>query len=67
MSEPGRIIPGAELPAMSAREVDFAVVGSGAGGVRNEDVQLTVVPPPTLRPCRIMIARSSVARLPCSW
>ena len=36
-------------------------------GVRNDEVQLTVVPPPTLRPCRIMIARSSVARLPCSW
>jgi choline dehydrogenase-like flavoprotein len=32
VSEPGRIIPGAELPAMSAREVDFAIVGSGAGG-----------------------------------
>ncbi|HXU04143.1 MAG TPA: GMC family oxidoreductase [Polyangia bacterium] len=29
---PGRIIPGAELGAMSAHEVDFAIVGSGAGG-----------------------------------
>ena len=28
----GRITPGAELPAMSAREVDYAIVGSGAGG-----------------------------------
>jgi choline dehydrogenase-like flavoprotein len=29
---PGRIVPGAELDAMSAREVDYAIVGSGAGG-----------------------------------
>ena len=29
---PGRIVPGAELGAMSAHEVDFAIVGSGAGG-----------------------------------
>ena len=28
----GRIITGAELGAMSAYEVDFAIVGSGAGG-----------------------------------
>jgi len=28
----GRIIPGAELGGMSATEVDFAIVGSGAGG-----------------------------------
>jgi choline dehydrogenase-like flavoprotein len=29
---PGRITPGAELATMSAFEVDFAIVGSGAGG-----------------------------------
>ena len=29
---PGRIVTGAELGAMSAQEVDFAIVGSGAGG-----------------------------------
>ncbi|HEX4405664.1 MAG TPA: GMC family oxidoreductase N-terminal domain-containing protein, partial [Polyangia bacterium] len=29
---PGRIIAGAALPTMSALEVDFCVVGSGAGG-----------------------------------
>ena len=28
----GRIVPGAALPPMSAQEVDFAIVGSGAGG-----------------------------------
>ena len=28
----GRIIPGAELAELSAHEVDFAIVGSGAGG-----------------------------------
>jgi choline dehydrogenase-like flavoprotein len=32
MSGPGRIIPGAELADTTAVEVDFAVVGSGAGG-----------------------------------
>jgi choline dehydrogenase-like flavoprotein len=32
VSAAGRIIPGAELPAMSGHEVDFAIVGSGAGG-----------------------------------
>ncbi|HEY7376031.1 MAG TPA: NAD(P)-binding protein, partial [Polyangia bacterium] len=29
---PGRVVTGAELPDMSAREVDFVIVGSGAGG-----------------------------------
>ena len=29
---PGRIVTGAELAAMSAQEVDFAIVGTGAGG-----------------------------------
>ena len=29
---PGRIVPGAELGALSAHEVDFVIVGSGAGG-----------------------------------
>ena len=32
------------------------------GGVRNELVQLTVVPPPTQRPCRMLIALSAVLR-----
>jgi choline dehydrogenase-like flavoprotein len=29
---PGRVVPGAELPEMSAHEADFVIVGSGAGG-----------------------------------
>jgi choline dehydrogenase-like flavoprotein len=32
MNAPGVITTGAELPAMSAHEVDYAIVGSGAGG-----------------------------------
>ena len=32
MRAPGVITTGAELPAMSAHEVDYAIVGSGAGG-----------------------------------
>ncbi len=40
---------------------------SVAGGVRNELVQLTVVPPPTQRPCRMVIALSAVLRLADSW
>ncbi len=32
MSAPGRIIDGGELPELSSIEVDFVVVGSGAGG-----------------------------------
>ena len=35
---------------------------SVAGGVRNELVQLTVVPPPTQRPCRMLMALSRVLR-----
>ena len=31
-TKPGRIIAGRELPPLSAVEVDFVVVGSGAGG-----------------------------------
>ena len=52
-------------------EPAHAVLGAHSAsvrsGVRNDEVQFTVVPPPTERPCRIMIDRSSVARLPCSW
>ena len=36
-------------------------------GVRNELVQLTVVPPPTQRPCRMPIALSRVLRAADSW
>jgi len=36
-------------------------------GVRNELVQFTVVPPPTQRPCRMLIARSAVLRAADSW
>src|SRR6476660_2093860 len=32
------------------------------GGVRKLDVQLTVVPPPTQRPCNMLIALSRVLR-----
>ena len=39
-----------------------AQCASVIGGVRNELVQLTVVPPPTQRPCRIEIALSLVLR-----
>src|SRR5512147_691577 len=35
---------------------------SVVGGVRKELVQLTVVPPPTQRPCRMLIALSAVLR-----
>ena len=40
---------------------------SVSDGVRNELVQLTVVDPPTQRPCRIAIALSAVLRLALSW
>src|SRR5664279_1934229 len=40
---------------------------SVAGGVRNELVQLTVVPPPTHRPCRMLMALSRVLRAADSW
>ena len=40
---------------------------SVASGVRKLEVQFTVVEPPTLRPCRIVIALSSVLRAADSW
>ena len=40
---------------------------SVGGGVRNELVQLTVVEPPTQRPCRMVIALSAVLRAALSW
>jgi hypothetical protein len=40
---------------------------SVAGGVRKELVQLTVVEPPTQRPCRMLIALSAVLRAALSW
>ena len=40
---------------------------SVAPGVRNELVQLTVVEPPTQRPCRMPMALSAVLRLALSW
>ena len=43
------------------------VVRASASGVRNELVQLTVVPPPTQRPCRMLIALSRVLRAADSW
>src|SRR5699024_2555872 len=36
-------------------------------GVRKLDVQLTVVEPPTERPCSTAMAPSEVARPPASW
>jgi hypothetical protein len=36
-------------------------------GVRNELVQLTVVEPPTQRPCRMLMALSAVLRAALSW
>ena len=38
-----------------------------ASGVRKELVQFTVVEPPTQRPCRMLIALSSVLRPALSW
>src|SRR4029450_598484 len=38
-----------------------------AGGVRKQLVQLTVVPPPTQRPWRMLIALSRVLRAADSW
>ena len=40
---------------------------SVAGGVRKLEVQLTVVEPPTVRPCRMLIALSAVLRAADSW
>ena len=40
---------------------------SVVSGVRNELVQLTVVPPPTQQPCRMPIALSFVLRAADSW
>ena len=44
-----------------------AQCSSVAAGVRKLEVQLTVVPPPTQRPCRILIALSLVLRADDSW
>ena len=44
-----------------------AQYASVAGGVRNELVQLTVVPPPTHRPWRMLMALSLVLRAAESW
>ena len=51
----------------SARPWRSRQCASVASGVRKQVVQFTRVPPPTPRPWRIVIARSSVARLPWSW
>ncbi len=45
----------------------FAHCRSVTCGVRNELVQLTVVLPPTQRPCRMPIALSAVLRPADSW
>jgi hypothetical protein len=45
----------------------LAPVLQRALGVRNELVQLTVVEPPTQRPCRMPMALSAVLRLALSW
>ena len=44
------------------RLYSLAQYASVAAGVRKLDVQLTVVPPPTQRPCRMLIALSFVLR-----
>ena len=51
-------------PAMPSVRFQYASV---AAGVRNELVQFTVVPPPTQRPCRMLIALSRVLRAADSW
>ena len=45
----------------------FFQYASVRGGVRNDEVQFTVVPPPTQRPCRIVIDLSLVWRVALSW
>ena len=50
--------------ASPRRSRQYASVGAG---VRKLDVQLTVVDPPTQRPCRMVIALSSVLRAADSW
>ena len=40
---------------------------SVSDGVRNELVQLTVVEPPTQRPCRMLMPLSVVLRAALSW
>ena len=50
-------------PGRSARASGRRV----ATGVRNELVQFTVVEPPTQRPCRMVMALSSVLRPALSW
>ena len=63
-SNHGASAVGGELaPGRSVRR-QYASVGSG---VRKLDVQLTVVEPPTQRPCRMVIALSSVLRAADSW
>src|SRR6201987_1757835 len=49
------------------RPYSFAQYASMPPGVRNLDVQLTVVPPPTQRPWRMLIALSFVLRAADSW
>ena len=56
-------------PASAARASPWASRqwASVPGGVRKLEVQFTVVEPPTLRPCRIVIALSFVWRPADSW
>ena len=46
---------------------DFALGRAGNLIMRGQLVQFTVVEPPTQRPCRILIALSSVLRAALSW
>src|SRR4029079_2698656 len=56
--------PGSSNPFSPYADCQCASVVTG---VRNELVQLTVVPPPTHRPCRMLIALSAVLRAADSW
>jgi hypothetical protein len=53
-----------ERSASPKRSPQYASVASG---VRKLDVQLTVVEPPTQRPCKMLIALSRVLRAADSW
>ena len=58
--------PSLPLCSPSSRN-GFASIAACPGGVRKLDVQLMVVEPPTVRPCRILIALSLVLRAADSW
>ena len=59
---------GARASVLKSDRPNLARQWSSVGcGVRNELVQLTVVEPPTQRPCRMLIALSAVLRAALSW